>query len=92
MIKSFHNTMIPKHTNHLSIKIVTPLWNGCVNAGSLPAKCSDKIYIPSLGFKINSQNFKIWRRVLQTKEEAEKMAAEVTKIVDEEGNTLADLK
>lgn len=27
-----------------------------------------------------------------TKEEAEKMAAEVTKIVDEEGNTLADLK
>ena len=26
------------------------------------------------------------------KEEAEKMAAEVTKIVDEEGNTLADLK
>ena len=27
-----------------------------------------------------------------TKEEAEKMAAEVTKIVDEKGNTLADLK
>lgn len=27
-----------------------------------------------------------------TKEEAEKMAAEVTKIVDEEGNTLANLK
>lgn len=27
-----------------------------------------------------------------TKEEAEKMAAEVTKIVDEEGNTLTDLK
>ena len=27
-----------------------------------------------------------------TKEEAEKMAAEATKIVDEEGNTLADLK
>lgn len=27
-----------------------------------------------------------------TKEEAEKMAAEVTKIVDKEGNTLADLK
>ena len=27
-----------------------------------------------------------------TKEEAEKMAAEVTRIVDEEGNTLADLK
>ena len=27
-----------------------------------------------------------------TKEEAEKMAAEVTKIVDEEGNALADLK
>lgn len=27
-----------------------------------------------------------------TKEEAEKMAAEVTKIVDEEGNTLADIK
>lgn len=27
-----------------------------------------------------------------TKEEAEKMAAEVTKIIDEEGNTLADLK
>ncbi len=27
-----------------------------------------------------------------TKEEAEKMAAEVTKIVDEEENTLADLK
>ena len=59
--------MIPKHTNHLSIKIVTPLWNGCMNAGSLPAKCSDKIYIPSLGFKINSQNFEIWRRVLHVR-------------------------